>query len=101
MGRAYSERFAIMRDGGSINYVVPVGQRAVVKYVASRNTATGGGEVMIDVGGSTVWSRSVPGATTLSDDGLMLVAYEGEQIRLTNSQLGMRSVICGYLLAAS
>jgi hypothetical protein len=101
MGRAYSERFAIMRDLGSVNYVVPAGQRAVVKYCASRNTTQAAGEVMIDVGGSTVWSRAVPGATTVSDDGLMLVAYEGESVRLTNSVNGLRSLICGYLLAAS
>jgi hypothetical protein len=100
MGRAYSVRFVVVRDIQGLDYVVPAGQRAVAKWIAARNISANAGLVMLDVGGSTIWQRSVPGGAAWHEPGLMAVAYAGENLRLTSDTTGIRAVLTGYLLAA-
>jgi hypothetical protein len=97
-GGVYSERFVYNRAAGTVTYVVPPGRRAVVKCVSSYNNDASTRFVTIDLAGTTVWRASVPGGQGVFGAGLMIVAYEGEGLALTNEVAGQRSALSGYLL---
>lgn len=100
MPQAYSKRFCMTIDAGSNIFTVPAGKVAVVKWVASYNSSGAAGTVNLSVAGRTVWTRSIPGATSADNANMMAVANAGELVDLGNSAVGMRSMACGFLLSA-
>lgn len=82
----YSERFLSM-VGGTQNksYFVPAGRRALVKYVSALNAAAPASTAYLTVAGVTCWLVSLPGQYSFSDRSLFVVAYQGEELKLTAS----------------
>lgn len=77
---------------------MPSGKRAVIKYVSCFNNAATAASVQLAIAGRTVWTRSVPGASSVDNTGMMAVANAGENVELILYAPGLRGLCCGYLL---
>lgn len=96
---AYSTRFVLAVDNTALTYTTPPGKRAVVKWVSCYNTTTAAETVALSVAGRTVWRRSCPGASSIDNANMMAIGYAGELIEISHSNVGLRTMCCGYLLS--
>lgn len=94
----YSIRFAQHSGGATyVIYTVPSGHTAVVKHIASVN-ATGGPQTFVcQVNGIYVYYVTLQASTFNQATGLQLVAYGGEQIKISGGASGASMHCGGYL----
>jgi hypothetical protein len=94
----YSTRFVLWAQLGlSAAYVVPAGQRAVVKCVTAENIGAVAALVSVRVAGSYVAALSLPGPGGATLGGIMIVAYAGETIQSNHNQADVSSIVSGFL----
>jgi hypothetical protein len=98
----YSTRLLIANSNGVWTaYVVPVGKRAVVMTCLAYNAGAATAQVLVAVGGWSVWGRSVPVGASVLDVNMRLVAYAQEQIEGRPSGAGTAIIVAGYLFDES
>lgn len=93
---SYSERLVVAYQTTIGSYIVPAGQRVVIKCITCWNnggTATGAG---LNIADHRVWNSSVAGGDAVIAVGLHLVAYAGERVELTNINGACNMTAHGY-----
>ncbi len=103
----YSERFAVGDvTSGTLStlYTVPTGKRAIVRqltFMDATGGGTGGTVALVGPGTSDFLLTGSPlGAASVHLDGLHLVFYAGENIRLYRLSGSVFYSVHGYLLGA-
>lgn len=98
MARPYSTRFLLVVSEGSYSRPVPAGYRAVVRCItAANNVATGSALAQVWIAGALVWTRSIPGAATVVEGELRVVAYENEVLYVASYGPGLAITVSGYV----
>lgn len=95
----YSERFVGSVDGGHwTQFVVPAGQRAIVKSVSASNWGPSISRVHVQAGGIYVFIADFPAAIAAKAIDVMAVAYAGEAVALYIDGPQCHAQVSGWLL---
>lgn len=97
--RPYSERFILAHGpGGTWNYTVPAGRRAIVTDLVILNVASAAANCILSLAGYTVYLAAVPGNYGTSHTSMRQVAYGLEVVAIVTGGSDMRASLSGYLL---
>jgi hypothetical protein len=104
MALPYSTRFiaATLNSPASVSYVVPSGQRAIIRTVTYTAGATGGNSGVTQIAGSInlFTATNIAGYTSVVQD-LHAVVNTGETITVQCFAGGLWITVSGYLLSTT
>jgi hypothetical protein len=96
--RAYSERLAWNSGGAvTVTYTVPVGHRAVLKWLLAWNGNNSPANLSVTLNGAGVYVVPVPGSNGEVSRELMVVAYAGERLGFIQYSTQGSFVASGYV----
>lgn len=94
----YSHRLVIATTAATwTSWRVPVGHRAVIRWITATNTAASAVICSVAIGASFTWRASVPGSSSVVTQEQYHVAYGNELVQARPEATGCTIVVSGFV----